>query len=706
MDHFPNSLKKLIMRKIILLAASAILVSGSFAQTINRTHPPKPGPAPEIKLDNPAVFQLKNGIKVLVVENHKVPSISASYFVYTGPIKEGEKAGVMNLMGGMLNEGTQTMSKAAFDQAAEQDGTSINLNSSGGYISALNRYFEKGLSLLADGLQNPAMQQAAFDKLKSQSLSGLKIAEKSINTIAQNVTGALAYGKTSPLGEFETSASIKSIQLADVKSYYSKYITPSSGYLTIVGDIQPKEAQKLAEKYFANWKGASVTVAKVLPVDNPAKTEIDLVDVPTAVQSVINVTNVISLPLDSKDYFAALIANQILGGGADAYLFKDLREKHGYTYGAYSSIAGGIHQTRFNASASVRNAVTDSSVLLLLGNIQKLRSEKVSEDLLKDTKAVFNGNFALGTENPSRIAGFARNIMIYNLPEDYYRNYLQKINAVTAADVQRVAGKYFNHDNTRIVIAGKADSILPGLKKLGFPVKLYDNDANPVLVSDINQGPTASAETIINHYLSAIGGKEHLAKIKSIAGTGNMKIQTMEIPFITKKMAPNLELMEMSMNGKVVSKSVFDGKAGYQEQMGQKKAFEPGSDEIKKYGDMKGVFEQAFYQDGSYKLATGKTTKINGSDAYQLSVTGASGNKSVEYYDVKSGLLVQSESTVTSNGQTMTMRSAYSDYKKVGDVLLPYNQTLTVSSAAGEQVLEMVYTDFKLNEGVSAEDFK
>src|SRR5690606_32196608 len=153
---------------------------------------------------------------------------------------------------------------------------------------------------------------------------------------------------------------------------------------------------------------------------------------------------------------------------------------------------------------------------------------------------------------------------IYDLPQDYYKTYLQKINAVTVDDVQRAAQKYFNYGNTRIVIAGKADSIKAGLEKLGYPVKMYDKDANPVTAeaaAAANQ-PAASAEEVINHYLEAIGGKDAADKVNSIFATGSISVQGMEMPVTIKRKAPNKELMEMSMNGQVVSKTAFDGKAG------------------------------------------------------------------------------------------------------------------------------------------------
>ncbi|AYD47919.1 insulinase family protein [Arachidicoccus soli] len=691
------------MRKILLLVIGGMLLTNSYAQNIDRSQAPKPGPAPVIKLEDPVIYTLENGIKVLVVENHKVPSVSASYYIYTGPVKEGEKAGVMGLMGGMLNQGTTTMDKAAFDEAVEQDGTNLSLNSQGGSVSALDRYFDKGLMLMAQALQHPAFKEGDFDKLKTQEVNGLKADDKSVATVASNVTGALLYGKNSPLGEFETEKTVAAISLSDVKNMYQKYITPSNGYLTIVGDIKPEEAKKLAEKYFGDWKGENITLPTLADAANPAKTEIDVVDMPNAVQSVINVTNLVTLPLDSKDYFAVLLANQILGGGADAYLFKDIREKHAYTYGAYSSISGGNYQTSFRASASVRNAVTDSAVTLFFNNIKRIRTESVTEELLNNVKAEYNGNFAIGTENPSRIAVFARNILIYQLPKDYYRTYLQKINAVTPADVMRAAKEYFNYDNSRVVVTGKAEDILSGLKKMGYAVKVYDKEANPI-TETANKPVELNANEIINNYIHAIGGAENLKKVNAILINGTMGVQGMSIPFVEKRMSPNKESIVMSMNGNEISKTVFDGAKGYQKQMGN--TMELTKDQLAKYTDQKCLFSQLAYNDGTYKLDVKGMGKVNGSDAYKVDVTGPSGKTSTEFYDVKTGYLVQVAMQTEAKGQQVSVVSTFSDYKKVGDIYLPFLQSIAITTAQGGQNLEMKTIDTKINEGVTDTDFE
>ncbi|QNK64624.1 insulinase family protein [Pedobacter sp. PAMC26386] len=468
------------MKKIFILAFATLFMQSVVAQKLDRSQKPKPGPAPVLTFADPVVYKLPNGITVLVVENHKLPKVSATFSIDAGPITEGAKAGVVSLLGGLMNEGTTTKTKVQFDEAVDQLGADVSVSAGGGHTSALTRYFDSAFLLMADALRHPSFPDASFEKLKSQSITGLKSSERSAKAISGRVVNALAYGTQHPYGEFQTEKSINSITLNDVKAAYSKYVTPSRGYLTFVGDIKPEAAKAIAIKALGDWKGASLTLPVLAKVNNPAKTEVDVVNVANAVQSEITVTNLIDLPLNSPDYHAVLLANEILGGGADAKLFRNLREKHGFTYGAYSSTGSGRFQSEFRATAAVRNEKVDSAVVEFLHEIKVMRTEKVSAEDLQNAKNLYNGSFALGLENPARTAGFASNILINNLPKDFYRTYLQKINLVTADDILRVSKKYFGYDNARVVVVGNQDKFVSGLQKLGFTVKLYDKFAVPV----------------------------------------------------------------------------------------------------------------------------------------------------------------------------------------------------------------------------------
>lgn len=693
------------MKKIyIAYMAVALLSACTVQKALNRSQPPAAGPAPELTIGEPVTYKLDNGITVLVVENHKLPKVSATYLVDHGPVTEGNKAGVMSLMGGMLEEGTTSMSKATFDEAVDQMGASVSLNASGGSASALTRYFDSSFMLMAQALLHPAFENSSFEKLKSQAITALKSNEKSAKAISQRVVSALSFGVNNPMGEFITEQSLTNISLADVKQFYNQYVSPSRGFLTFVGDITPEHAKALAERAFGNWKGAIITLPNLANVNNPEKTEIDLIDVPNAVQAEITVTNLVTLPLSSPDYFPMLLANNILGGGATGRLFMNLREQHGFTYGAYSSVGSGRFQTTFSAAASVRNDKADSAVAEILHEIQTIRTNKVSNEELQNAKALYNGNFALGLEDPARVANFASSIIINNLPADFYKTYLQKINAVTAEDIQRVAEKYFNYYNTRIVVVGKAAAIKPGLLKLNIPVKEFDAYAQPVKASGFTAPAGITAQDVINKYINAVGGADALKKINAMVTTGKMSMQGMSLDVIEKKMAPNKTMMMISMSGQPVVHQAFNGTTGYQAQMGNKNAM--NESEIRKAKEVKGIFEQLYYNEPGYKLALQGTAKVNGKDAYKIEVTTPAGNKTTEYYDVNSGYLLKTESNTQVQGQDVAQTVELSDYKKVGDIMVPFSSSVSVQTPMGNQEFTIVVDAVKWNEGVSVNDFE
>jgi zinc protease len=696
-----------MMKKYIMIAAGILVMQYAQAQIqIDRSKQPEAGPAPVLTIKDPVIYKMPNGITLLVVEDHRLSKVSASFVIDAGPRTEGEKAGVINLMGSMLNEGTKTMPKAAYDNAVEKLGANVTLNSTGGFASALTRYFKSAFTLMGQAIKEPALTQESFDKLKTQAITGLKSQAKSAAAVSARVTNALVYGKTHPNGEFETEERIQKLTLQDVKQAYSANITPSRSYLTIIGDIKPTDAKLLATEVFGTWKGSTLTLPKLAIVPNPAKTEIDVVDMPNAVQSEIKVINLVNLPKNNPDYFPVLLANYILGGGAESRLFMDLREKRGFTYGAYSNLGTGRFQTTFQSSASVRTAKTDSAVMAFLNDIKSIRTEKVSDEELRNAKSLYNGSFALGLEDPARTATFASTILINNLPADFYKTYLQKVNAVTADDVLRVARKYMNYDNTRIVVVGNASQMLAGLKKTAYPVKLFDAYANPVTEGAKDKG-TADVQPrdVIKNYIDALGGAAELKKITSSSVTMNLATQGMTLNVAEKKMAPNKQVMSISMGENVVMKNLFDGEKGYQQQGPNKK--DMTAEEVAQKKVFTSLTEQLDYLNNpNFKLALKGIQKVNGADAYQIAITDPAGKTSTEYYDIKSKLLVKGENTTTTNNIPVMQTVELSDYRKVGNVMFPYKLALTVSSNGQDQNMVMNVTDVKVNTGVSAEDFK
>ena len=698
------------MKKLIIVALSVVLLQHGFAQIkIDRSKKPSAGPAPVISIKDPVVFTLANGMTILVVENHKLPKVTASINIDAGPILEGKKAGLVELMGQMLGEGTTSMPKDKFDEEVDLIGAEVRLAAGGGYVSSLTRYFEKAFSLLADGIKNPAFPEASFGKLKSMTITGLKSNEKSTAAISGRVNQALSYGKQTAMGEFTTEESVKGLTIEDVKEAYKDFITPSRSYLTFVGDISPDAAKDMATKAFGNWTGKKLTLPAIPLVENPKKTEIDFVDVPTAVQGELSIGNLIYNPMGNKNYHALLIANQILGGGAESKLFMNLREKHGFTYGSYSSIGSGRFQSQFTASAAVRTDKVDSATAEIFREILNMRDGKITQEELDNAKAKYNGSFALGMEDPARTATYASNILINNLPKDFYRTFLQKINSVTLNDLKTVAQAYFNESNSRIVIVGNGSIIIPKLMRLGYPIKKYDRYADPVVekpiekkVNETNKNSNSiSASEIVESYLKAIGGKEAIKKINTISSVIGLEMMGRTFEGVEKKMNPNLQITEIKMGAMTVMKSVFDGKAGFQQQGPQKKDLT--AKETKEALDEKGVVPQLYYiTNNDYKTDYLGMGKVENDDTYRLKVVMPSGRTSIQEYAITTGLLLKEETTSVQEDANIPMTIEYKNYMKFGTLLLPTEVTRNV----GGQEIPLKYKDIKLNEGVTEADFK
>ncbi len=699
------------MKKIFLFILTAFCVQCSIAQIkkIDRTKKPAAGPAPVVSIKDPVIFSMINGMMVLVVENHKLPRVRATLTIDAGPIYEGKKAGLADIMGQMLGEGTTAMPKAAFDEAIDMMGAEVNLSAGGGSAGALTRYFEKAFSLMGEAVINPAFPAASFDKLKSMTITGLKADEKSTAAIAARVFNALSYGKNTAQGEFTTEESIKALTLDDVKEAYKNLITPSRSYLTFVGDITPAAAKALATKVFADWKGKKLTLPALPLLTNVKQTEIDFVDVPTAVQGELSVGNLVNNPMNNKDYHALLLANQILGGGAESKLFMNLREKHGFTYGSYSRIGSGRFQELFKASAAVRTDKVDSATTEIFREILNMRDGNITKEELSNAKAMYNGNFALGMEDPARTAQYAVNILINNLPKDFYKTYLQKINSVTLDQIKQVSKTYLSEHNSRIVIVGNAAKIIPKLMRLGYPIKKYNRYADPVAEKplDVNAGETAkttnniSAYEIIEGYLKAVGGKEEIKKINSVSAAISMDIMGRSFTGVYKRMNPDKQFAELKMGPITVMKRIFDGGKGYQQQGPQKMDFT--EQEIKEARDEKWIIPQLLYvTDTSYKTDYLGTGQCNDEQTYRLKVTMPSGKISIQEYAVKTGLMVKEESTSRMGEQEVNEIVEYKNYTRFGSLLFPEEVTRNVAG----QEFTIKYTDFKLNEGITENDFQ
>lgn len=682
------------MRTKILSLIAIVTLSFALNAQIDRSKMPKPGPDPVVKLGDAEKFTLDNGMTVIMVENHKLPRASANLTIDNKPFFEGEISGVSSMMGSLLGRGTATISKNDFNEKVDYLGASVNFSSRGAFASSLKKYFPEVLALMADGIKNSQFTQEEFDKEVKVTLDGIKSGEKSVTNIARRVENVLTYGKNHPFGEFVTKASVNKITLENVKTFYNTYYKPNNGYLIIEGDINPKEIKKLVKELFNDWAKGTIPSQGIPKPTNVSTTEINFVNMPNAVQSEIAIVNNIDLKLGDKDYYAALLANQILGGGGTARLFQNLREDKAYTYGSYSSVNQSRDAAIFKATASVRNMVTDSSVVELQKEITKIRYQKASAEELKNVKEKYIGSFVMDVQKPRTAANYALNIARYNLPSDFYANYIENINAVTIEDVQNAAIKYFKGNKARIIITGKGIEVLKNLEKGDYIIKYFDKEGNPTvkpaMTMPIPEGLTA--EKVVNKYIEAIGGKEKVMAVKTVMMVSNATIQGTPLLMTMKASAPNKTSQVISVMGTTFQKTVFNGEIGYNESRGQRKEME--GDALEK---AKG--ENALFGDLNY--TSGKLLRIEpleGKNAIVLEY-----EDSEVFYDMATGLKVKSIETLkTPDGKEIKVPTTFSDYKAVNGILFPH----AVGQKSGPMDLNFTISEIKINEGVTDEDFK
>jgi len=601
------------MKKIYLTVVLALVAITIQAQ-IDRSIMPKSGPAPEINLKEAERFELKNGLKVLVVENHKLPRVSIQLRIDNPPISEGDKAGVSSLTASLIGNGSKSISKDDFNEEIDFLGARMNFGAQSAFASSLSKYFPRILELMADAAINPNFTQEEFEKEKAKLITGLKSQEKDVSAISSRVQSALAYGLDHPYGEFTTEETVNNVSLADVDKFYRNYFVPANAYIIIIGDVDFKETKKLVNKNFTSWiKATPPSFAFSKPKD-VQYTQISFVDVPNAVQSEITVQNLVDLKMKDADYLPALVANQILGGGGEGRLFLNLREDKGYTYGSYSRLGNDKHvPSRFTATAQVRNAVTDSSVVEILKEVDRISKEPVTAKELKNTKAKYVGRFVLALERPETIARYALNIETEGLPKDFYKNYLERINAITVEDVQKASQKYFNSSNARVVVAGKGSEVLENLEQVSFngstvPVKYYDKYATstekPNYETAIPEGTTAT--TVLEKYIEAVGGKTKLDGVESYLLLAEAEVQGMKLELDMKKTSKDQFMQDIKIGGNSMQKQVLDGDKGYMVARGQRKDL--SEEEIVKVKEESAPFPELNYLNGGLSQTAGPQT--------------------------------------------------------------------------------------------------
>jgi zinc protease len=462
---------------------------------VTREAPPPALPARPMEFPPFEESALPNGLSVIVVEKHTQPVVNANLFVRTGSAADpANKAGLATLMADVLTKGTPTRTAKEIATTIEGVGGSISSSATDDYVvisaDVLREQLPLALELLSDVSLHPTFPAGELETARTQMLSALQVSLSQPADVAQRRFAKELYGANHPYSMAPLPATVSAIRRADLTGFHDRYFRADNALLVVSGDVSTAEVQELARRYFGGWKGGGAPAVDF--VDPPARdsTTLYLVNRPGSVQSNILVGDIAIRP-DNPDYYPLQVMNQVIGGGTDSRLFTILREQKGWTYGAYSQVTRPIDVGFFMASAEVRTAVTDSALTEMLHQLRRARDEELSAAELNAAKSFLIGSFPLRIETAAQIASQVARNRLLGLPAEEVLRYREKIQAVTAADVQRVAREYVRPDQAVIVVVGEAAQLYPKLQGIA-PIVLSDVEGKPMQPGDLTVKASAS----------------------------------------------------------------------------------------------------------------------------------------------------------------------------------------------------------------------
>ena len=489
------NLRKITFVRILgctaLVAASCLLVaraqdnkSSDIGKVVRMNRAPVSKEVLRVQLPKPTVVKLSNGMTLVLLEDHRLPTVSFELRIRPGQIADPDDLpGLASMTAGMLRQGTEKRTSAQI--STEIDSLGASLGAGSGFAAAYTSVNASGmvnnadriLDLMSDIVLHPTFPATELAQFKQREASALEQRRSSPNFLGTEAMRKALYVEP-PLSVISpTKESIDKVTADDMKKFRDQHFRPGNSLFGVTGDFKTAEMRALIEKYFGAWSGAAEPSIVLPSLVIPKSSRITLVDRPDSVQTYI-VAGVRTIRRTDPDFYALTVMNGVLGGGPQARLFLDLREEHSYTYGAYSAVNTNIYPGDWNGYAAVRTPVTDGSMTQFLYEYKRISAEPVPQSELDDVHRSIIAGFALSLEQPAQVLGLWMTSQYYGLPDDYWDKYPDRIQAVDAAAVQAVAKKYLDASHIQWVAVGDRKQIETTLKKYG-PVAVVDSNGNP-----------------------------------------------------------------------------------------------------------------------------------------------------------------------------------------------------------------------------------
>ncbi len=443
-----------------------------------RQYAPAPLPPRPIQIPSTHETSLSNGLAIVIVEDNRLPLVSYRLAFRTGDAHDpAQLPGLTDLLTGLISEGTDSLTSRQIADEVGRMGATLSAGANSDYTtiagSSLSAFSDSILHLVADVTRNPSFPSNEVELIKQNTKESLRQQRAQPSFLATEMVSRVVFGEHPYSVVAPTLESLEAITRERIVEFHRSMFLPNNAVLVAAGDVEPDAFLKRIESLFGDWQPGKAPEHDFPELPARSTRSAFLVDRPGSAQSNIVIANV-GIKRTSPDYFPMLLMHTVLGANASSRLFMNLREEKGYTYGAYSSLDARRSAGTFRVSAEVRSPVTGNSLKEFFYELEKIRTEAVSDQEIADAKSYLTGVFPLRLETQEGLIDQFVQIKMFGLPDDYLQTYRDLIQKVTVEDVQEVAMKYVKPDEAAIVIVGDGMEILDQIKPFSETTELYD----------------------------------------------------------------------------------------------------------------------------------------------------------------------------------------------------------------------------------------
>lgn len=674
---------------ISVLLALFVLTSTSFAQAVSKK--PEPLKATSFIYPTYKEHQTDNGLRIFIIENKEQPIVTFRLAISTRGNEEVAKPGLAEFTTEMLNKGFKNKSADEISNLIDSCAISYSVSAAGDQtviiLSGLKKYYPVMIGLLNDILTNATFPEEEFKKLIPQFMASIQQKKSNVQELSGQMSRMAVYGINHPYSIRQSKESLELITLEDIKKFHKAYYIPNNAHLAVVGDVTVNEVKNTFAKSLASWNRGSIP-SFTMPPTTPEPVGVYFVSRPNSVQSHVLVC--FGAPEHRNiDYKKLQVAGSYIGGGFASRLFKTLREKYSFTYSPFSGITSAKEYNRFYAGSAVRNAVTDSTILVIKNELEKLRSEGPIPSEFEVVKNNDIGSFMLSMESPQSIANYIQLAYSFNEPLDWYKSHVEFLKSVTIGDMLNVSNKYLTDNRMYIVVVG-APEVAKSLSQFG---KVYEYNADFEPISGISSLKPSkySAIEVFEKYNDALGGGK-MSEITSLMTDSKVKFmvqgQSFDGTIVQKQKAPmkSTTLMNLMVTNQTIW--VNGDKAWVQESTNA-----PLLREGYEFEKLR-IDAQLF---GYAKLLkNGYTAKVKGEDNNQIVVevafpkTISGTDPMMLYFDATTFLLTKVETIEKNSQATFPSTVEYSNYVEVAGCKMAKN--IKSSNPYFELQLENTFT--------------